>query len=293
MKSNILSSVLKFISIIFIVSLFSFQSNNDLSKEQNFIEAIAQKKITTELKSNGTYHGESVLIELKNLTSKELKLTIPAGTLFEPSNEKEQTLITVDDQFVTLPPKIKMNKVLEAFCCQATDACPKNTSTFAINKNKDEKFETLFTFMKGKHFSKSNYQSIVWAISNNHSVSSIPDDTKDNQELRKLLCKLTNQIDTWYNSVHKRTVNEKGIINSETVSVGGKYKFVCPKNTIIHQEIHKEGGGVMLRDEKRRTVSDGEIEYSFNIRVKGWQKGKYILKIMTNTSVIEEYEFII
>jgi hypothetical protein len=277
-------------------SLFLLNSFNTDTKEKyssNFQDAISKHKIIATLKANGHFSGNSVILEMKNNTNTPLKLSIPIGTLFSPSNEGEQTLITVEEQFVLLEPKKKASQVIDGYCCEASDACPKPTSTFQMSANKNEKFNQLFGYMKGKGISKSLYQSIVWTVSNNHDVSSIPKDNPTNSDLRKFLCKLTNQIDKWYCSSIKRSIDKSGNIQSNTEFVGGTFSYDCPKNTIIHQEIHKESGGLISRGENKRTVKDGEIVSSFHLNVKNWAKGKYFLKIMTSKNVIAEYEFMV
>lgn len=181
---------------------------------------------------------------------------------------------------------------MDAYCCQASDACPTNETTFTVKKTKDVLFQKLFGFMKGKEISSSLFQSMVWTVSDKHSVAPIPDNTPVDKALRKFLCELTNQKETWYSSSQTSRLNDRGYIVMETTEVGGNLKFNSPKNTLIHQEVHKNGGGVMMRSEKRRTLWDGEVSTTFHIRVKGWQKGKYTLKIMTDKAdTLATYEF--
>lgn len=147
--------------------------------------------------------------------------------------------------------------------------------------------------MKGKKINPSHYQNIIWTVSDSHSVSNIPKTDAVTQNLRSFLAKLTNQEDIWYNSSQVRRVDAKGNIITETVNVGGNFTYSCPANTIVHQEIHKGSGGVIFKDQNRRTLADGVTAGSFHLNVKGWEKGKYILKIMNNSKILKEYEFMI
>jgi hypothetical protein len=293
MKKNTQKLELICILLAFCTFLFSFKNSKAVVLESNLQEAITLKKVSQKSTSNGNYSGNSVSIELQNLTNKPLKIKIPQGTLFAPADEGEQTLITVVDQFVSLTPKGKATQVIDGYCSESHDHCPSAASNFTLDQTKNSKFKQLFTYMSGKKIPSAVYQNMVWTISDNNSVSSIPNNDPVTKDLRKFLCKITDQVDEWYNSSQTRTVGKKGEIITETTDVGGNITFNCPANTIVHQEVHKATGGVVFRDEKRRTISPGINEMTFSLRVKGWEKGKYILKVMTNKNVLEEYEFVV
>ncbi len=293
MKKNTQKLELISILLAFCTFLFSFQNTKAVAVESNLQDAIKLNKVSQKSTSNGNYSGNSVSLELKNLTNKEIKLKIPQGTLFTPENEGEQTLITVVAQFVSLPPNGKSTQVIDAYCSESGDHCPTKASNFKIDNTKNSKFKELFTYMSGKKIPSSVYQNMVWTISDNNSVSSIPNNEAVTKDLRKFLCKITNQVDEWYNSSQTRTVGKKGEIITETTDVGGNISFSCPANTVIHQEVHKQTGGLVFKDEKRRTTAAGINEMPFSLRVKGWAKGTYILKVKTDKAVLEEYLFVV
>lgn len=293
MKNTFSNPILNIICLIFCISILSFQTKEfDTTSEILFTDACKLRKIKSVQKSNGLHSGKSVLLEINNLTNTPLSIRIPAGTIFEPSNEGEQTLLTVQDQIVSVLPKIKANVAVSAYCCQATDASPRETSTFSVNKTSNPKLQKLVDFIKLKKIDVDYFQSMVWTVSDNHSVAPIPSLTQTDKEIRKFLCDLTNQKETWYSASQTQSIDNNGYIVRNTTEVGGNYRFSCLRNTYIHEEIHKETGGVIMRSQKRRTLWDGPVESTFHIRVKGWLKGKYFLKVMDDKNqVLTSYEF--
>ncbi len=292
MKNTILHPFLNISALVFCVSFLSFQTRVNETNEITFSDAIKFRKIKSVQKSNGSHSGKSVILEINNQTNSNLTIRIPAGTIFEPSNEGEQTLLTVKDQIVSVLPKIKTNATVEAYCCQAHDASPRETSTFAVNKTTNPKLQKLVDFIKLKKIEVNYFQNMVWTVSDNHSVAPIPSLSPIDKEIRKFLCELTNQKETWYSASQSESLDQNGYIVRNTTEVGGKYQFSCLKNTYIHEEVHKETGGVIMRSQKRRTLWDGQVESTFHIRVKGWIKGTYFLKVMDDKNkVLTSYEF--
>ncbi|HNL16176.1 MAG TPA: hypothetical protein PKJ74_04105, partial [Chitinophagales bacterium] len=54
---------------------------------------------------NSTHYYEPVLANMNNNSMDYLEINMPAGTLLEPANETEQTLIVTEDLIVDLSPK--------------------------------------------------------------------------------------------------------------------------------------------------------------------------------------------
>ena len=292
MKNRLSLQISNTFWMVFCISFFSFQSKKNETAELLFSDACKLRKIKSIQKSNGMHSGKSVILDLQNLTSSTLTLKIPAGTIFEPSNEGEQTLLTVKDQIVSVLPKIKTNVTIDAYCCQAHDASPRETSSFSVNKTTNPKLQKLVDFIKQKKIDVGYFQNMVWTASDNHSVAAIPNVSPVDKDIRKFLCELTNQKETWYASSQTESLDQNGYIVRNTTEVGGNYRYSCLKNTYVHEEIHKETGGVIMRSQKRRTLWDGPVESTFHIRVKGWIKGKYFLKVMDDKNqVLTSYEF--
>lgn len=291
MKKILQNTIAASTMLIILTTILAFQMKNAPITATQLKDAVTQKKASVSFKSNGTYNGATVVLDVTNLGGSELKLLIPAGTLFAPSEESEQTLITVEDQYISLAPKAKANKTIEAFCSQASDACPKSTSTFTMNQTKDAKFQQLFTYMKGKSITKSMYQDIVWAISDNHDVSYLPNDTPAAKDLRKYLCALTGQKETWYSSPQTRTVDVNGNINSETVDIRGNINFICTKNMEVRQEVVNNTGEILMKGSAHAALTSGEVKSTFHIRVQGWKRGEYVLNIMSGTEILAKYAF--
>lgn len=78
---------------------------------------------------------------------------------------------------------------------------------------------------------------------------------------------------------------------SETVIVKGDLSFTCNKGALVYQEIVKKDGTLMHKSNKTNTVRTGNVDFSFSLKVKGWEKGEYSLKVKDGSQVLAEYPF--
>jgi hypothetical protein len=239
----------------------------------------------------GGYSGKCVTLHLQNNTNSTYNISLPPGTLFYPKDPGQQTLITVEPQYVSLAPKAKEKTVISAFCSEHSDRSPNSSSTFTLGKNKNPKFDSLFHFIQNKKIPEVAHQDIVWAISDDSPVSYISQDTKELKDLRTYLYKVTGQKEEKYAMEMIRNVNEHGYITEQPYQVKGHITFKVNENKWIHQEVYDQTGKLKFKSDQAFEIPRGESDYKFNIRLKGWKTGEYILKLKAGSEEIEKYEF--
>lgn len=290
MKRILFPPLLAVITLTLLFIFFSFTEDN-YAVQTTLQDAITNKTIVANAVSNGKYSGKSVNLQLSNNTNQSIQVLIPAGTLYYPKNDDEQTLIQLEDQLITLTPNGKTTPSIGAFCTEASDRCPTESESFRIGKTSNPKFNQLVGFVKGKNISKSNYQDAVWAVSDNKSVSNINAELPVDKEFRKFVASLTGQKDTWYTTPQNVTVDDHGNFNMETVLIHGDLSFTCAKGAKVYQDIHKENGEVFFHSDKSMTSLSGKVDYNFRLSVKGWERGKYYIRIHDGTKELSRYNF--
>lgn len=254
-------------------------------------EAISKGLVKHALVSAGGYSGKCVTLHLQNNTNSSYNITLAPGTLFYPKDPGQQTLITVEPQFVSLSPKEKEKTTVSAFCSEHSDRSPNSSSTFVLGKNKNPKFDSLFHFMQNKKIPELAHQDIVWAISDDSPVTYVSQETKELKDLRTFLYKLTGQKEEKYAMEMTRSVNQHGYITETPYQVKGHIIFNVTKSKWIHQEVYDKTGKLKFKSDQAFEIPRGESDYTFNIRLKGWKTGEYVLKLKAGSEEIEKYEF--
>lgn len=276
------------VSLLVLIAAFTDESN---TQQFTLNEAIRSQSITANATSNGKYSGKSVDLVLVNKTKNTLQIRVPAGTIYEPIDAGEQTLIQVEEQMITLAPGATFNGQVGAFCTEASQRCPTASNGFKISETKNPKFNLMFAYLKDKKVSKGTYQDAVWAISDGHSVANIVTELPADVAFRKEIATITGQRDTWFTSPQNVQVDDRGNFNYETVKISGHLSFTCPAGTKVRQDIHKGNGEVFFASDKTMTAQASNVNYDFHLSVMGWEKGTYYIRIHDGTRELGKYEF--
>lgn len=271
--------------------LLSVQKNSTISKNLTFSEALSQGLLICKSSGAGGYSGKSVSLNLTNKSASSLTILIQPGTLFYPSDPGQQTLITMENQLISLAPSEKKKETIYAYCSEAHDRSPTVETTFSIGRNNNPKFDSLFTFMKPLKIPSNYLQSISWAISDNSPVSAIGSETIELKKLRKYLYKVTGQEEENFTSDFIESVDERGYIVRTLYRVKGFIEFNSDKTKWLHQEVYDENGKLKFKSMQAFEIPRGKSDYSFNLVVKGWKEGNYTMKLKCGSEVVEKYPF--
>lgn len=294
MEKKLKKAAVNSVLFVCVVLLAAFTRTNEDVQVFDVQTAISSGKIIAKFNSNGTYSGESVDVSLTNNLNQRIRIRIPAGSIFSPSDDGEQDLISVEDQFIVLQPKARIEETISAYCKQASDRCPSEQGSFKLLKSTDVEMGKLLTYLKDHKVSSGTLQDAVWTVSDRHAVSNIQVSIPADQELRKYLSTVTGLKDTWYTTPQQRVVEDDGRIVHETVVVKGEIKFVSRKGAVVHQEIARKDGTLMFKGEKSNTMATtGNVDFQFTIRVKGWEKGEYQVRVMEGEKELISYPFAI
>lgn len=256
--------------------------------------AITNKLIVVEFVSNGSYSGESLIMKVRNLNSKKLNIRIKSGTYFRAPSDYEQNLLIPQEDFIVLDSKQSTEKILNGYCTNMSNAAPNKDGIFVLEKSYIKGLDDFLGLIKGKNFESYTLQSAIWALTDQEPVSNVDgENSAEIDVLRKELFKITGQIETWYKSRQEYALSEDRQINTETLAINGKLKFETVKGAIIHEEIYDSEGKMLFKLSESVAKLGGEVAYEFNLKVKGWKKGNYEIRLMDGTKLVKTFEFIV
>ncbi len=289
MKKKITLAKAFFLLPIFFV-VFSFVEQLEVTTI-DLKQALNSKQIEADIVSNGKYSGKSVMLKITNKTNKEIKINIPAGSAYMPADDGEQTLVQLEEDFIVLVPHATGKVTIAAFCSESSDSCPSSDGNFALSKTADKKLNQMIAYMKGKKISKRSYQDAVWAITDGKPISHIQAGDKVTKEFRHYIAKLMGKEDTWYTSPQQYQVDERGNINSETVVIRGELSFPSNGTIPIHQEICDADGSLLFKSNSSQPRKSTNVMMEFSVRVKGWEIGDYMVKVMEGEKELKRFLF--
>jgi hypothetical protein len=286
---------IKILFTLFLVVLF-FQSSSFLSNDSMLLkDAIKKGLVSVEAISNGGHSGKCISLNIQSKTKKELQLIIEPGSVFNSDNSGEQDIFILDEQKILVRGNQRVSKPIIGFCCQMSNSSPDEGSTSSYETSKNEKLIKLAKFMNKKRFSESICQEAVWAVSDGNGVSGIYDPENPKvAALRKTICEITGEKDTWYNSKARYTLDENLNIVKTPVSISSAFTANIDKGGEIHYEVlDAEGKNTSMSNLKGRLPSAGEYNLKFNLTVEGWEKGNYRVQLIFEGTVLHEKAFVI
>jgi len=289
---------MRFIILIIIGAFPSLSFISSDTKILNIYQILKDPNYAISLKSNGDYSGNSVLLDVISKNNKPINLLVPAGTLFYPSNEEEQTLITPRDKMIAINKNSMLNIELHGFCSEANDRSPKSGNEFKVGNSKDEKLTQLLQFFKEyKGISRQTVQEAIWCVTDNESISNVySDDPILDKKLKQKLSEITGQKIPWHTNKRKIEVDDSGNIIARSVQVTGEVTFSTTKKTTVKSKVINESGEVVFPNNNDFEIPKAlkDIKLDFKIRVNGWEQGKYYVVYYTGEgSTILKKEFII
>ncbi|MES2798778.1 MAG: hypothetical protein V4638_02075 [Bacteroidota bacterium] len=284
--------LLHVVSFLIVASaVYSFTNPQSATNSIDIFEAIKLGKITMVAKNNGGYSLESVNLSLKNNTATTLSISIPAGAVFKPADEGDQDLIVPIEDVLVLQPKAQLQRNINAYCIQASERSPNENGSTSLSKNLNTNLGKLLTYFKTNKVDKSDIQDALWAVSDGHSICNVGNTSEQGKNLRTFLATLTGQENTWYHTPQSRVIEEDRTIQRETVTVSGQLSYTVPKGTIVFDEVVSADGRSFFKSQGKVAPYGGKVEFSFNLRVKGWKKGDYFVKVMKGSEQIVVFPF--
>lgn len=181
---------MKYSSLFCILLLFFFSNNSDVNSKIDILTAIQQAKVKVNTTGNdkSTHYHEPMKMTIENNTFNALNVSIPAGTLFYPKDQAEQTLIAVDEIYAKLLPKESKSILLKAMCTEPWDRAGSDASIYTAKKNTNDTLVKLANYISKQKYFTSCGQGAVWTLVKRNSLSNVYGaDTIEQKNLRKFL----------------------------------------------------------------------------------------------------------
>ncbi|MBI3509272.1 MAG: hypothetical protein HY064_01310 [Bacteroidetes bacterium] len=263
------------------ITFFSFTGSN---APVPFRQVLDEKKITMKIIPTGTFEGNSINLQVTNISGGLLNVELPRGTTFVPDDSNEQTLVMPDQQvFVLGKSETKMINI-NAFCTEANDNCPSLQSTFTISNTQNSSLQKLVHYLDSAKVNDIGLiQSGIWCVTDSESVSDISGDEETAGALRKYVCSLTGQKETWYNTKEYITTNEENQIVRVPDEVKGTIEFHSDDDVELQGKIVDATGRVLFQNPNKTHCEAGDITFDFELKVQGWKPGTYAVVYTSST----------
>jgi hypothetical protein len=264
----------------------SFTNRMPAAEETKFTplgEFLHYKKVDTRVKSLGGFQENCIAINIQNLTSDTLFVLLEPGRRLVSKDSLQQDIFIVKENRVSINP-FATNKVIGyGFCCRSNKHSPEEDSEFDIGYMAPPEWIQLAELINKNNFPALAVQSAVWALSNDHSISSIySKDEKSVKLLKETVAKIKGIEIPWYSITYE---NDTALVfSNRPKNVFGQFKYYLNKNAIVTVNVKNARGTLMKTI--LRGLDDGPGSYTCDVDldVRNWPKGTYYIYVYEDYS---------
>lgn len=278
-------------SLIYIA--FSLWAFSGAASTIEITEALKQGKIkvTTAYQSLGE---KGISLTVKNNGNQPLTISIPGGTIFSPNENDEQVLMNIEEERLALSPGQVKTIQVDGYCTQRNKSAPSLENNFKVGKTNNALLLSFLDFLKTNKPTPSNYQSAVWALTDNESIASIEPLTPADKKLREHIAKLTKRENPWYSSGQQLNVIPGRPIQRNTVDIKGNLEVKLSESTHFEVVVVNSENKEMMRMPRDQFIEKNiDHSFRFSISVQGWEVGTYhvLLRKKSDRSNIASFAF--
>lgn len=271
-------------------SLTSNASNDGAAS--NFGKLVAEGKIAIHAAGLGRHMGESIRVEVRDLSGDGLRSVIPAGWTFVSEDTTVQDLMNVRSQPFVLAPNGSATMDLRAFCCEANMAGPGDGARFPSGRQAGAQLTELAEFINANGFPDDAVLFAVWAVAGDRPIASIrADDMQAIDALRRKVSELTGQPIPWYTVSYDDTRDDEHFSN-EPSRITGTIDFRLANNATITILAKDAEGNTLTELGRDRALGPGRYSIEIALTVIGWRRGQYsICAYQDGSTLVERIDF--
>lgn len=273
--------------LCFSQAIYSIDKNTFLSIDK----VAANPAVSVKFNSKGGHQGYCMEVAIENNGFDTCFALVEAGRRLVSEEEKQQDIFVVKNQYVMVAPRSKGKFNVFGFCCQSHDASPKAGTVFKMGYLESKDWQSLASVISTNDFDMGAIQHAVWAVSNNHPVSSIDKGKDDkNMLLLQTVANIKHIELPWYNIGYKKT-NDRLFSNLPS-QIFSEINYSLPYNGEVSIVVRDHYGIIQTTLLEDVPKNEGKHNYYFDLDISGWKDGNYTLEVvLDDNKIIEKKKF--
>lgn len=282
--------------IIILVQLLVL-SQYAYAKNKTLIEAIYDKSVSAIIHSSPTrtnsHTGKCLSIQLKNNTKEIQIIDIPPAMECENVNNKNQSLLVVEQFVVSLKSEEIQTIQVNALCCNKNNASPSMDDSFIIKKIMPKPYVQLCQLLQKNNCFDNCAQQALWCLQKENPIATIFDTHIDTALENKLIAFLCKELNESIPAPHRG--NYRGVrVIKRPFEVDSTFQFRVESKVTLGIYITDSNYNILvplIPDDTETRV--GNLKYSFIYRGQ-FYPGKYKLSLRKNKEWItmKDYEIL-
>ena len=250
-------------------------------------QIVNNDKVYFELVALGGHSGECLELYMLNNSADTIAVIIEPGRIFFCENDSMQNLVVMRSLYFKLAPKKALREPIFAFCCVARKLSPEKNTLFRNGYADDGYYKSLATFVEKHNFSKSDIQSAVWVISDNHPIASICGQKNDSaSDLKFWLSNTLNRAFPWY--CIEYDMQDTSVFQNKHLKLTGVFTFRVPHYSNVTIQVRGKSGRIIDYILNSKACNVGEYDFPVDLNVHNWPKGTYEIMVFSDGNRINK-----
>lgn len=235
---------------------------------------------------NSVHYYKPLYVSISNTITNTIKIEIPAGFIFHPTDSSYQSIVITDQLFAVLNAGQTQTFELFGMCIEPSDRAPHKGIIYAPGLMGDEKLVKLAEYISEKQYFSSTGQAAVWALVQDDDLESITGfDSTEVINLVAFMHDLTGKPIPPKPSIddYERNLSSQAI----KVRVGGELEFDLPRRQMVTWSLFNENG-ILVRELYNGPLGPGEDMLTFQYDATVYKDPVYYLKLVVDGEIIVE-----
>jgi hypothetical protein len=252
----------------------------------NFAEAIQSKKIQIVSSQSLVLEEKDFQVEIKNISGKTIRLTIPVGTYFEPDTDDTQPRFIAENTELLLAKNESKTVHLSSVCMAATKRSPSSESRFYYQPTAKGQLADLIVYLQQQviPFEKSDVQSAVWAVTNQHRIEAIANDS-----LKSKMSRITGQKPQSLKFTYQhQNIPGQVAYNEKELRVEGLFRYGTEKDITANLGLYDKDGKLVKMLRPNMLHRRGQHSFRFDFTITNVKPGDFFIRLTTGKDVLNE-----
>lgn len=243
-------------------------------KKIDLFDAIDRGYISVEAISLGKSSSDCVQLNIRNLTNKDLEITVNTGLQLATESEYEQDILVTRPENILVKANETRSEELYGFCSQSLNATPGEDSVFKLAGYATGDRAELATYLADNRYDADIEQEAIWSITDGFTLAGIySEDEEQTTALREFCSGITGEEIPWYNIDYGDVLDEPFV--DEPVELNGEMEYKVDERALADLKMFAPDGTEMVTFFESRHMRPATYTQNFSFSAYGLARGDY------------------
>ncbi len=246
--------------------------------------------LALEIQAKGGHEGRCLRVHASNTSDAFFVTRLEPGRLLIAGDATQQDILLTEEVIIALSPAQEMERSIQGFCYQSSDASPQEGTRFYLGQMTDPFTMKTANYLNAhRDIPLGTQQAAVWMLSDCHPMSAIDRKTAESNALVDFMSELLHLPKPWYTTEHLKTVDQ--LYSPRVLRVYGEIPFEVITYTVMQVAVIDPTGKVVNQLMRGVPYGPGQYTMPLDLRVDHWPSGAYEVQLRSDGDLLKAETF--